>query len=66
MQGPKHNGDPGTNLPEYPVQLRLHRLCVSRPRARRGVGRWHSHVLVHTTLLEDRLEEDGKTAICFG
>jgi hypothetical protein len=60
--GPEHNNDPGTNLLEYPVQLRFYRLCVPWPCARRGVGRWASHILVHTALLEARLEEDGKTA----
>jgi len=61
LPGPKHNGDLGTKFSEYPIHLFFQGEYIPRHRARRRVSYWTSRVLVHTALLEDRLEEDGKT-----
>ena len=64
VPGFKHNYYLGTNLPEYPVLFLFLREYVPRPRASRHVAHWTGHVLVHTTLLEDRTKEDGEAAGC--
>jgi hypothetical protein len=61
LPGPKHNGDLGTKISEYPIHLFFQGEYVPRHRARRRVSYWTSRVLVHTALLEDKLKEDGKT-----
>jgi len=54
LPGPKHNGDLGTNLSEYPIHIFFQGEYVPRHRPKRRVSHWTCRVLVQTPLLEVR------------
>jgi hypothetical protein len=65
LPGHQHTYDPSSNLSNFPVQVLFLRFYLPGPRSARCGNHWNSRVLVYATVLEDRIEENGKAPSCY-